>query len=358
MRWELTDEQELFRTSLREWLSGTASTETIRTWLDNGDSSSFAARLVSDGWFGVGSPESLGGQGGRLLELALAAEELGRAAVPSGAWLASVLTIPALEAAPDIASSVLEDGQFAAFVAEAGRPLDRPRGLEFDGSALHGAVPSVLGAGSARWLLAPAQVADGLALFLVDANADGIVLSDRRLLDRTRDAADVRLEGVAARRLDVDASAVLVDAALRAAVLVAADSLGAAGRVLDLAVAYSLQRKQFGVPIGSFQAVKHAAATMLVSVESSRSIAYFAAASVDRGGDESTLHAATAKAQVTAASKDAVDSALTMHGAIGYTWEHDLQLFYKRAKLDAELFGSPRTWNERLADALPLLPTA
>ncbi len=142
--------------------------------------------------------------------------------------------------------------------------------------------------------------------------------------------------------------------ALRAAVLVAADALGAMQRMLDLAVTYSTQREQFGVPIGSFQAVKHAAATMLVGVEASRSIVYAAAAAVDQGHELARQYVAAAKAQVGGHAVAAADSALTIHGAIGYTWEHDLHLFYKRAKLDAALFGSTAEWNERLAGLLDL----
>jgi alkylation response protein AidB-like acyl-CoA dehydrogenase len=138
-------------------------------------------------------------------------------------------------------------------------------------------------------------------------------------------------------------------------VLAAADALGAMHRMLDLAVEYSLQRRQFGVPIGSFQAVKHAAATILVGVEAGRSVVYYAAASLDAGHEERLLHAAAAKAQVTAEAVRAADSALTMHGAIGYTWEHDLHLYAKRARLDEHLFGAPARWNERIADGLALL---
>jgi alkylation response protein AidB-like acyl-CoA dehydrogenase len=145
--------------------------------------------------------------------------------------------------------------------------------------------------------------------------------------------------------------------ALRAAVLASADSLGVAEQMLDMAVEYSTQRQQFGVPIGSFQAVKHAAAEMLVVVESARSIVYLAAASIEAGHPDAALHAAAAKAQVTAKAAQAADTSLTLHGAIGYTWEHDLQLYYKRAKLGARLFGSPQAWNERIADALELVPT-
>jgi alkylation response protein AidB-like acyl-CoA dehydrogenase len=128
--------------------------------------------------------------------------------------------------------------------------------------------------------------------------------------------------------------------------------------MLDLAVEYAGQRHQFGVPIGSFQAVKHAAATMLVGIEAARSIVYFAAASVDAPADRRDpqwlLHAAAAKAQVTAEAARAADSALTLHGAVGYTWEHDLQLSYKRAKLDEALFGAPEAWNRLIADGLSL----
>jgi alkylation response protein AidB-like acyl-CoA dehydrogenase len=128
--------------------------------------------------------------------------------------------------------------------------------------------------------------------------------------------------------------------------------------MLDLAVEYAGQRQQFGVPIGSFQAVKHAAATMLVGVEAARSVVPFAAASVDAPTDGRDplwlLHAAAAKSQVTATAARAADDALTLHGAVGYTWEHDLQLFYKRAKLDAVLGGDPRAWDDVIADGLHL----
>jgi alkylation response protein AidB-like acyl-CoA dehydrogenase len=123
-----------------------------------------------------------------------------------------------------------------------------------------------------------------------------------------------------------------------------------------MTVEYSLQRKQFGAPIGSFQAVKHAAAEMLVTVEAARSIVYLAAASVQAGEPEAALRAAAAKAQVTARVSALADTALTLHGAIGYTWEHDLQVYFKRAKLAERLFGAPAAWNERIAAELDLVP--
>jgi alkylation response protein AidB-like acyl-CoA dehydrogenase len=360
MRWELSPEQELFRDSFRDWLAAHAATSAIRQWLSRDDVTPFEARLAADGWLGVGFAEELGGQGGGLLELALAAEQLGYAAAPSGSWLAAVLAVPALE--PDLAAGVLERGDIVALAVTAGRPADEPHDpgvpgpVRWQDGGLHGTVPLVLGASRASRLVVPVQADGEITLFLVDAGQDGVRRRERKLLDRTRGAADVTLTGAPGRRLDVDGGELLAAAALRAAVLVAADSLGVAARMLELAVDYSKQRTQFGVPIGSFQAVKHAAADMLVSVEASRSIAYFAAASVGQDGVGAALPAATAKAQVTQATRRGADAALTLHGAIGYTWEHDLQLFYKRAKLNAELYGSPEVWNERLASGLPLVP--
>ncbi|MEU0463576.1 acyl-CoA dehydrogenase family protein [Amycolatopsis sp. NPDC006131] len=350
MRWTLTEDQELFRDSFRGWLDRFAPAEAVRGWLDAGDAGVFERRFVEEGWFSVGTPESAGGQGGGLLELALAAEQLGRSAAPSSAWLASVPAVPMLPA--EVAEACLTGGEFAVLAVTADKPADFPVAVDVADGLLTGTVPLVLGADRAAKFVVPA----GGRLYLVDAAETS--LTRRSLLDRSRSVADVSLDGVRGAELAADAGRELARAALRSAVLVAADSLGAAERMLDLAVGYSKQREQFGVPIGSFQAVKHAAATMLVAVESARSLVYYAAASVEQEHEDFALHAAAAKAQVCASAAGVADSALTLHGAIGYTWEHDLQLFYKRAKLNERLAGSPSAWNERLAAALPLVPAA
>ncbi|HEX3751952.1 MAG TPA: acyl-CoA dehydrogenase family protein [Streptosporangiaceae bacterium] len=355
MRWDLAPEQDMFRDSFAEWLADRAGPEAVRGWLDAGDATPFDQRLAADGWLGVGFSEEVGGQGGGLLELTLAAEQLGYTAAPGGSWLASVLAAPALAGRPDVSAAVLERGEAAALMVPASQPPGQPGPVVVKDGGLHGTVRSVLGAGQARHLVVPVWADGECTLYLAAAGEPAIYRAGRKLLDRSRSAADITFTGAPAEPLDADGRAVLADAALRAAVLVAADSLGAADRMLRLAVDYSKQRTQFGAPIGSFQAVKHTAAMMLVAVESSRSISYYAAASVDQGGGDRALHAAAAKAQVTAAAAQAADSALTLHGAIGYTWEHDLQLFYKRAKLNEYLFGTPRVWNERLAAGLPLV---
>jgi alkylation response protein AidB-like acyl-CoA dehydrogenase len=353
--WKLSAEQKAYQEAFRDWLSAAAPAGTVRRWLDEADASSFESRFAADGWAGVGLPEGLGGQGGGLIELVLTAEELARAAAPSAAWLTTVLALPALSGQPGLADTVLA-GPAAAFLASAETVPDQVAPLAADAAgALSGTVPRVLAGDTAAWFVA--GVGDGAVreLRLVDASAPGVTRTRRHLLDRSRSAADIALDRVPSAPLAVDAAAVLTQAAARAAVLVAADSLGATERMLDLAVEYSGQRRQFGVPIGSFQAVKHAAATIEVGIEAARSAIHFAAASVDAGDPQSRLHAAAVKAQVTAEGARAAESALTLHGAIGYTWEYDLHLFFKRARLDRELYGAPAAWNERIADGLALV---
>jgi alkylation response protein AidB-like acyl-CoA dehydrogenase len=353
MEWKLSEEQEAYREALRDWLAAVAPSGTVRAWQAAGDAVTFQDRFTRDGMAGVGIAEEVGGQGGGVVELALTAEELARAAAPSAAWLATVLALPALP--PDLVEGALAGGPVALLAPAEELPVSAPAvGMDADGR-LSGTVPRVLGGDVATAFVAVVGVGEDRALRLVQVAGGGVEVVPRQLLDRSRSVADVHLRDAASLPLTADAAGFLARATDLAGVLVAADSLGAMERMLDLAVEYSGQRVQFGVPIGSFQAVKHAAATMLVGVEAGRSGIYLAAASLDAGDPERALHAAAVKAQVTAEGSRAADTALTVHGAIGYTWEHDLQLFYKRARLDEHLFGAPVAWNERLADALALV---
>ena len=355
MHWELSDEQDLYVASLREWLQERADSSAVRGWLDTGDHTHFERLFVEEGWAGVGFDESVGGQGGGVLEVALTARELGRAAAPSAGWLQSAIVVPALADEADLLRAAMESGEVTALAVRADR-VPAATSVRSSGDQLRGRIPCVLGATRARRFVVPAHHGDETELWLVDGAAGGVGVHPRPLLDRSRDLADITLDDVAARRLDVDALVAIGEMTSRAAVLVAADALGACERMLQLAVDYSKQREQFGRPIGSFQAVKHAAAQMLVTVESSMTIAFYAAQSIEEGLAECATHAAVAKAQVTGHAAELADSALTLHGAVGYTWEHDLHLFYKRAKLDRVLFGTPAAWNDRIADALPLIP--
>ncbi|WP_141013650.1 acyl-CoA dehydrogenase family protein [Nocardioides sambongensis] len=363
MHWKFSEEQDAYRETLRGWLGDVAGSDQVRAWLGldpagpgrpAADPTEFEDRWVADGLCGVGFPEELGGQGGGVVELAITAEELARVAAPSAAWLATTLAMPALETRPDLAKAALEGSHAAVAIAAESLPAAPGHVTADADGALTGVVPRVLGADRAGLLVVPAGGASGPRLYAVDTAQPGVEITPRRLLDRSRSVADVRLSGVVGQPLDVDAATVLSATTDLAGVLLGADALGAMERMLELAVDYSAQRQQFGVPIGSFQAVKHAAATILVDVEAGRSGLYYAAASVAERHAESSLHSAAVKAQVTAAAGRAADSALTMHGAIGYTWEHDLHLFFKRARLDEQLFGSVEDWNERISSGLTL----
>lgn len=344
MHWELSDEHEMFVTALRDWATSAFPFDVVRTLRDEGRTHEFAAGLVSGGWWGVGYPESAGGEGGGVLELGLAAREFGRAAAPDSPWLAAALATPFLTD-DELARQLSGETRFALAVRADRAPDWVP--LALDGTRVTGEVPHVLGAAGADVLLGTVDGA-GVARIAVDA-AD---VQPDDLLDASRQTATVRLDGASADSVVPAEPGVMDRVAALAATLVAADSLGAAEKMLELSVEYSLQRHQFGKPIGSFQAVKHACAQMLVTVEAAFSSALYAAAAIDTSLDDAAVIAAVAKAQVTDTVASLADSALTVHGAIGYTWEHDLQILYKRAKLNRTLFGTPSVWNERIASVL------
>ncbi|MBY4573369.1 acyl-CoA dehydrogenase [Gordonia paraffinivorans] len=347
MHWELSEEHEMFATALREWVSAKYSTEKVRRLVDDGDADSFGRALIEEGWWGVGYPEDAGGQGGGVLELALAAREFGRGAVPDSQWLAAALVAPLLTET-ELARQLSGETRFVLAVRADRAPAWRP--LPAPGPGISGRVGQVLGATGADVFLVPVTGTGGDGLARVAA-ADTVVTADD-LLDRTRAIATIDFTEATATEI-IPADPVAFDrVSALAAALTAADALGAAERMLELSVEYSKQRKQFGRFIGSFQAVQHACAQMLVTVEAGFSSALYAAAAIDAGLEDAGTFAAVAKAQVTATAAELADSALTVHGAIGYTWEHDLHLFYKRTKLDRPLFGTPQAWNERIAAAL------
>lgn len=343
MHWELSDEQEMFASSLREWIEAKYPSPAVRE-LHEGDGGAFIQSLIGEGWWGVGYAEDVGGQGGGVLELALAAREFGRSAVPDSRWLAAALAAPVLT--PDELAAQLSGECCYALALPADQVPDY-RGAPAGEATVDGVVPYVLAGSAADIFLVPVTETEWARV-----PAAGVSLAATTLLDRSKSAATVTFAQAPVATVVTARAGVFADIAARAAALVAADSLGAAERMLDLTVGYTKQRKQFGKFIGEFQAVKHAAAQMLVGVEASFSTALYAAAGIDAELDNRDTVVAVAKAQVTETSAVLADSSLTVHGAIGYTWEHDLQLYYKRAKLDRVLFGAPKQWNEKVAAAL------
>ena len=345
-----SDEQQFLRESIRGTIDREAPLSRVREWvLDAEVPDHDAAHVIAvrQGWTGIGIPEERGGQGGDLLELAILAEELGRGALPADALYATLLSTLALVragAAPELIESLAAGEQRAALVHPGGAPVDVP--------PPDGEVALVLGAADADILLR--FTAEALEVHA----AAGASRMTRRMVDRTRGLADVTLAGTPHAQLTGIDPATMPELAARAAVIVAADALGAAQRMLDLTVEYVADRIQFGVPVGSFQAVKHTAAEMLVAIEGTRAAVHYAAWSVGAGEPDGPLDAWVAKARAGHSARFIADKALFLHGAVGYTWEHDLQLLFKRAKSDAELFGGPGLYEDRIADALALVPDA
>jgi alkylation response protein AidB-like acyl-CoA dehydrogenase len=183
----------------------------------------------------------------------------------------------------------------------------------------------------------PARGPEGLVLFLVEPGATGLAISPASSMDPGMRWSTVRLDGVRvaedARLGDAgDAAGVLADLLRRGAVGAAAMMLGAARRCLDMSVEYAKVREQFGQPIGSFQAIRHRCAEMLLEVENAHAATYYAAWALDAAADDRALAASVAKAYVSDAARKVCGEAIQVHGGIGFTWEYDLHLYFKRAK--------------------------
>ena len=213
---------------------------------------------------------------------------------------------------------------------------------------LSGRATAVQAAASADWLLVTAAVGQGRRLALV--HRERVTVEPRRTLDETRRWYDVVLDGVRVSDADVisaDEAEIgwLADAG---AVLTAADSLGVGERLLDMTVGYVKVREQFGRPIGSFQSVKHKVADMLTTLKGARAATYYAAMALDAGAAGAAAAASAAKAFTGEGVAALAGQALQTHGGIGFTWEHDLHLYLRRAKVNQVLYGTAAEHYERL----------
>ncbi len=345
MRFAMTDEQEMLRDAVRDGLARELPLPVLREALDAGRGEAATARVATDqGWPGIGIDEADGGQGGGVVEQALLAEELGAAAAPSSRVLASALAgrLLAGSAGGGALLRSLAAGERCVVPAlDAATGVLEPTG----GDAVE--TPNVLGLPEAEVVLVLVQ--DHLRA--VDVTTGDATIAPRALLDPGRSIGDLALASCDGEDLGPVAAADLLSLG---AVLVAAEAIGAARRMLEMTVAYVGQREQFGVVIGAFQAVKHAAADMLVDVETSRSLVSYAAWAVEVGASDAAAAASMAKAHAVPAAAAVADRALALHGAIGFTWEHDLHLLLKRAHTAKGLFGSAAAHRSRLAGTLDL----
>ena len=346
---ELTEEQAALREVSRGLLAVNCPPQLVRSLAAAGQDTDdkLWQRGAELGWTGLAVPEELDGAGQGVVELCLVAEELGRAAAP-GPVLDSALTALALARAGRRAELVssLAAGEVKASVAHHGAVTGSWDGGEL---VLSGRATAVQAAASADWLLVTVAVGDGdRRLVLADRSSASV--EPRRTLDETRRWYDVVLDGVRVPEADVvtgDEAEVgwLADAG---AVLTAADSLGVGERLLEMTVGYVKVREQFGRPIGSFQSVKHKVADMLTTLKGARAATYYAAMALDAGVADAASASSVAKAFTGEGVAELAGEALQTHGGIGFTWEHDLHLYLRRAKVNEVLYGAAAEHYERL----------
>ncbi|WP_046317027.1 acyl-CoA dehydrogenase family protein [Mycobacterium sp. UM_Kg1] len=304
--------------------------------------------MAGAGWLGLEVAEALGGAGASFAEVAVICQELGRAAAQTPFLGSAVLTVGVLNSlqASTAGNTLLAD--VAAGRTQVATVIGESFAIDARGR-LSGHADCVLDVEGAERLLVLATEPSGAQVAVVAA---GLEVTPVPLIDQTRRAAAVTADGIA-----VADSAVLryaepqraVDAHHRAAVAVACDSLGLAEAMLAATVSYAQTRKQFGRPIGSFQAVKHACADMLVQVSMARALVHDAVDALVGNGSDTEAAVAMAKSYTCAAAVDVVGKALQLHGGIGYTWESGIHVYLKRATLNRSLFGSPAAHRRRLA---------
>ncbi len=366
-----TTEQQALRSAIRKFCEAHFGEEAARRVMESDPryDPQVWRRLGSElGVLGMSVPEDDGGVGGSLVDQAVAVEEFG-ATLACGPLFGTVyLAIPALAAAPvgpardDLLAALIEGDRTAAFaVVDRGGAFDpaavtvqaQSQGTDEDGPVtLTGTVPRVVDAGTADELLVAATGSAGLGLYAVRADAPGVQRNPLVTMDLTRPQATVTLADAPGRLLAGPDSAerVITRALQVGAALLAVEQVGAAQHLLDLSVDYAKSRLQFGRQIGSFQAVKHKLADMLVDLEHARSAAYYAVWALADGSDDPALVTSIAQATAsTAFSRIAADT-IQVHGGIGFTWEHQAHLYFKRAATDAALLGSAEQHRDRVAE--------
>jgi len=364
-------EQEELRASVRRFLADRAPIATVRELMETTDGLDAAVwRQAGEqlGLQGIAIPEEYGGAGFSFAEQAIVLEELG-AALAGGPYLASaVFAATALLSSPDLGARKtylpgIASGELIAtlaFTEEDGswdpaaiRLAASPDG---EGWRLDGRKSFVLDGHSASLILVVARTSDDLSLFAVPGDAAGLTRTALPTLDQTRKLATLDFTAVPATLIGSagDGAAVLTRTLDVAAIAQAAEQLGGAQRALDMAVEYLKVRHQFGRPIGSFQALKHRCADLLLEVESLRSAVQYAAAAVAEDSPEIPVVAPLVKAYASDVYFHVAAENIQMHGGIGFTWEHDAHLYFKRAKASELFLGDASYHRERLATRIGL----
>ena len=357
MNFTFSDEQEMLRDSAREFLQSKYPVERVAEIADGeGFDPSSWSEVAELGWTGISLPEDAGGAGMSFLEEMVVIEELGRAVYPGPFFSTVVLALPALSLAPELLESVVA-GKSAATLAWAGadgRFEADGLAVRADGDRLSGTALFVPDLAVADQVVVAAQGDSGIGLWLVDRDGEGSTWSDLPTVDTTRRLGSLTLSDAPGQVLAEPGSgeAVLERIRDRALAALAVEAVGVADRALGLAVEYAKTRQQFGRPVGVFQAVSHKLADAYVEVENARSLAYYAGWAVANEAGEAPQAAAAAKGYAADAAVDVCEKAIQAHGGIGFTWEHPLHRFYKRALWISAFMGWPSAQRARIAAEL------
>jgi alkylation response protein AidB-like acyl-CoA dehydrogenase len=374
MQFTFTDEQEELRKTMRRFLDEKSPVGEVRRLMETPegyDEAVWKQMAQELGLQGLHIPEAYGGQGFTFVELGIVLEEMGRALLCAPFFSSVCLAADAiLNAGTEVAKKELLPG-IASGETIATLALAEPNGRwdatgieatatpDGDGYRLNGTKRFVLDGTTAGLIVVAARLAgttadDGVGLFAVHGDADGLTREALTPLDPTRKQASLDLKDVKATAIGTPGKdwPALQKTLDQISVLLSAEIVGGAQRCLDMAVQYAKDRVQFGRPIGQFQAIKHKCADMLLQIESGKTAAYYALWIAAKDDDELTTVAPMAKAFCSEAYFFAASENIQIHGGIGFTWEHDAHLYFKRAKSSELLFGDPTYHRDLLARRL------
>jgi alkylation response protein AidB-like acyl-CoA dehydrogenase len=368
-----SEEQEMLRDAAKRFLADNCSTKFVRQMMvdSTAHDPGFWAKLVGQGWPGLLIPEEYGGANGTFLDLTVIVEEMGKALIPGPFFAAATLGAPVfIEGASDALKKEflpkMAQGKFIATLALAeGTGRFDAGGIELK-AAKKGSSYTLTGE---KFFVPDAHVADaivvaartggggedGITLLCVPAKEKGVTVTQLKTVDMTRRMCHVKFDNVQAdvvigkenggwttlrRVLDIATAALSVE------------MVGTAQKALDIAVDYAKTRVQFGKPIGSFQAVKHKCVDMMVAVENSRSLTYYACWTVDERVADAATAVPMAKAYASDMAKNVTSEAIQVHGGIGFTWEHDMHLYHRRALAGEANLGNAPIHREVVAKSL------
>ena len=369
MNFDFSDDQKLLRDQARKFLAEKCPPKAVRAVLEGeaGYDRALWKAIAEMGWLGTAIPENYGGLGLGYLELCVVAEELGRALAPvpfsSTVYLfAEALLAAGSEQQKSRLLPRVADGTLIGTFARAEGPgavTPKSTRVSFRNGKLSGIKTAVVDGMDADFAVVLARTSDepgerGLSLALVDLNAAGVMRKAQDSIDPSRKHAQITFDAAPAEALGTPGEGWAVASRVldHAAVMMAFEQVGAADACLVMARDYALNRYAFGRPIASYQAIKHKLADMYVNNELARSNAYYGAWALSTGAPELPLAAAAARVCATQAFDYAAKENIQTHGGVGFTWEFDCHLYYKRSRELALSLGPQRLWKDRLVSAL------